>query len=313
MTEPKQRRGLGRGLDALIVSTEGTDASSLLGAEGVGETQAAVRMLSTAAIQPNPHQPRTYFAEDALDELAASIRTHGVIQPLLVTISPQRPDLFWIIAGERRWRAAQMAGLESVPAIVREASEQNLVELALIENIQRADLHVLEEAAAYTTLMNDYHLTQAELSQRVGKSRPAIANIVRLLQAPPLVQQALVAEAISSSHARALLALEDDALTERALSEVLANELNVRQTEALVKRLQNAAQDASASPAADPAEDAAASAEVTRMEEGFRRALGTRVALTRTATGAGKLTIHFFNDSDLEAIYRQIAGDVLDE
>lgn len=314
MTEPKQRRGLGRGLDALIVSTEGAEATFAEGGanSSTGELQNAVRMLSTASIQPNPHQPRTYFAEDALEELAASIRTHGVIQPLLVTISPQRPDLFWLIAGERRWRAAQMAGLESVPAIVREASEQNLVELALIENIQRADLHALEEAAAYVALMNDYHLTQAELSERVGKSRPAIANIVRLLQAPPLVQQSLVAGAISSGHARALLALDDDALAERALSEVLANDLNVRQTEALVKRLQKSVDDPPTR-LPEPIEDGAAIAEVARMEEGFRRALGTRVALTRSATGAGKLTIHFFNDSDLEAIYRQIAGDELDE
>lgn len=313
MTEPK-RKGLGRGLDALIVNTDAVDYmdAGASHTDRAGEARAMVRALPVDAIQANPHQPRTVFDETALDELAGSIRTHGVIQPLLVTESPQRPDLYWLIAGERRWRAAQRAGLESVPAVVREATSQELVELALIENVQRADLHPLEEAAAYATLMGEYRLTQAQVAERVGRSRSAIANTVRLLQLPESARHALQTGLISSGHARALLALDDGgdvgtALIEHALGEITARELSVRQTEALVKRLQEAPVD----PPVETKQPDPASAEVaqiTRMEEGFRRALGTKVALARNAQGAGKLTIHFYSDDDLEAIYRLIAG-----
>lgn len=294
-------------MDALIVSTESADK---LGASSwnldAGEGRAAVRQLSVAAIRANPRQPRMQFDDTSLDELAESIRVHGIIQPLLVAENPQRPDLFWLIAGERRWRAAQRAGLESVPAIVRDASAQNLVELALIENLQRADLHPLEEAAAYASLIDEYGLTQAAVAERVGKSRPVIANAIRLLQLPESARTALLAGVISTGHARALLALEDVEKVDQALAAIVANDLTVRQTEQLVKRLSETL------PPTLPARTAPSSAEsveVARMEEGFRRALGTKVALNRNAQGAGKLTIHFYNDADLEAIYRLIAGD----
>lgn len=322
MRDSTKRRGLGRGLDALIVSTgSAKDASGMAFAQGDSNAESVssaaalapgnVRMIATDAIQPNPRQPRTYFAEDSLAELAASIRVHGVIQPLLVTINQQRPDLYWLIAGERRLRAAQLAGLPAVPAIVREASTQQLVELALIENVQRADLLPLEEAAAYRSLMTEYGLTQAEVADRVSKSRSAVANIVRLLQLPLPVQNALVEGTISTGHARALLALADADLMQKALDEIVARGLNVRQTEALVKRIAEQAEQADVPSRPQPT--AAELAQVTHMEENFRRALGTKVALNRNSDGSGKLVVHFFNDDDLEAIYQQIAGSIEDD
>jgi ParB family chromosome partitioning protein len=309
MSEPK-RRGLGRGLDALIISTEGgegTHDASTGGPEAGNDGRALVRQLPVSTIQANPHQPRTHFDDAALDELAESIRSHGIIQPLLVAQNPQRPDLFWLIAGERRWRAAQRAGLESVPAIVRDATARELVELAIIENVQRADLHPLEEAAAYAALIDEHGMTQADVADRVGKSRPAVANTVRLLHLPLAARNALLTGAITTGHARALLALDDDARIEEALAVVIARELTVRQTEALVKQMLSP--QSAETPAKRTLPQGAEAAQVTRMEEGFRRALGTKVALNRNAQGAGKLTIHFYNDDDLEAIYRLIAGD----
>lgn len=307
MSEPK-RRGLGRGLDALIVSTEagdGQSGASLADGESSAEHRAAVRQLPIAAIETNPHQPRTHFDDEALDELAESIRVHGIIQPLLVAENPQRPDLYWLIAGERRWRAAQRAGLDSVPAIVREATPRDLVELAIIENVQRADLHPLEEAAAYAALIESHGLTQAEVAERVGKSRPAVANSIRLLQLPQAAHTALQGGAITSGHARALLALDEAEQVEEAVAAIIANGLNVRQAEALVKRLLTAPEPP---PTKSAAPISAATAQVSRMEEGIRRALGTKVAINRNSQGAGKVTIHFYNDDDLEAIYNLIAG-----
>jgi len=313
MSEPK-RRGLGRGLDALIISTEGSEGGQDAASGNIDASSDArppvrstVRQLPVATIQANPHQPRTHFDDAALDELADSIRVHGVIQPLLVAQNPQRPDLFWLIAGERRWRAAQRVGLESIPAIVREATARELVELAIIENVQRADLHPLEEAAAYASLIEEYGLTQSEVAERVGKSRPAVANTVRLLHLPTAARNALLSGAISTGHARALLPLEEEQKIETALAIVTARDLTVRETETLVKQLLQP----------QPVEDlpkrtaptSAETAQIAHMEEGFRRALGTKVALNRNAQGAGKLTIHFYNDDDLEAIYRLIAGD----
>jgi ParB family chromosome partitioning protein len=261
-------------------------------------------MVPVASIQPNPRQPRTHFDDATLDELAASIREHGIIQPLVLTVDPQRPDRYWLIAGERRWRAAQRAGLQTAPAIVREANPQQLVELALIENLQRADLNPLEEAAAYQTLMAEFGLTQAEVADRVGKSRSAVANAVRLLGLPPEVQHALVDGVVTAGHARALLALPGSAQIHTAFAEVTRRELNVRQTEALVKRLL-AAEEA---PPAPPEPDPRIQAEVARMEDRFRRVLGTRVSLVRNGDGSGRLVVHFYNEGDLESIYAQIAG-----
>ena len=307
MSNAAKKRGLGRGLDALIVSTEPEPA---MGEAEIRAGDAGVRSVEVGAISPNPRQPRTRFSDDALDELAASIRAHGIIQPLVLTVDPRAPGRYWLVAGERRWRAAQRAGVESVPALVRDASPQELVELALIENLQRADLNALEEAAAYQSLIEEFRLTQAEVADRVGRSRSAVANTVRLLGLPPQVQDALANESITAGHPRALLALPAPAAMEVALQEITRKGHNVRQTEALVKRMVDAL---AAPPAPAPVEDPALRAQVHHMEERFRTALGTRVSLNRNADGSGRLVVHFYNDDDLEAIYQIVAGGEDDE
>lgn len=300
----RRRRGLGRGLGALITNSLAADEENrdalIAQAEAGG-----IRMLPVETIQPNPHQPRAHFEPEALAELAASIAEHGVIQPLIVTESPDQPDRYWLIAGERRWRAAKQAGLTRVPVIVREASPQQLLEWALVENVQRADLNPLEEAAAYRSLMQEFGLTQAQVADRVGKSRSAVANTVRLLSLPGSVQSALTDGLISAGHARALLALPDEAAMERALDLILARDLTVRQTETLVKRMLEPPADA----APDPVEDAQMTAHLRALENRFRSVLGTKVSLDRKPDGAGRLVIHFYSDDDLASIYRQILGE----
>ena len=295
-----RRRGLGRGLGALIVNTQADAATAR-----ASDTHEGVRLLPLDAITPNPQQPRTTFDQAALEELAASIREHGILQPLIVTETPDQPGRYWLIAGERRLRAARLALLEEAPAIVREASPQQLVEWALVENLQRADLNPLEEAAAYQSLMDDFGLTQAEIGQRVGKSRSAIANTVRLLQLPPDAQQALSEGRISAGHARALLALSEPSLMSQALERVLAYDLSVRQTEELVKRLLQPAPEEPPAQTPQPEADSY----LSHLENRFRAALGTRVSLTRNRDGSGRLIVHFYNDEDLDNIYRLIAGD----
>ncbi len=308
-----RRRGLGRGLGALIVDTASSNAVTETSERIRGEIP-GVHQCHIEQISPNPHQPRDHFDEEALAELASSIQTHGIIQPLVVTANPQKPDSYWLIAGERRWRAARLAALKTVPVIVREASSQQLVEWALVENIQRADLNPLEEGAAYQTLVDEFGLTHAAVAERVGKSRSAVTNTMRLLQAPPTVQQAVTSKAISAGHARSLLALEELPLIEAALQEVLTQELNVRQTEALVKvwlTREVADEDSTENDAAELEIDPTSPqhAQVTYMEDRLRSTLGTRVNLNRNTNGSGKLVIHFYTDEDLNAIYRLIAGE----
>jgi ParB family chromosome partitioning protein len=299
MSNDLKKRGLGRGLGALIMNTTGAppgDSASI-------ET-GSVRHLRIDDLSPNPQQPRTHFDAATLIELADSIRAHGIIQPLVVTVVPDQPDLYWIVAGERRWRAARLAGLVAVPAIVREASPQQLMEWALVENVQRDDLNPLEEAAAFRTLLVDFGLTQAEVAARVGKSRSAVANTVRLLNLPPDAQQALVDERISAGHARALLSLPEVAVTQAALAEILVHDLSVRQTEVLVKQLLEAPPPPIAKPAIDPH----LQAHLNHLEDRFRSALSTRVSLNRNDDGSGRLVVHFYSDDDLDAIYRLITG-----
>jgi ParB family chromosome partitioning protein len=300
----KRRRGLGRGLDALLGSAA---ADPELQERLMAETATGgVRLLPVSAIVPNPHQPRTHFDPKALTELAASIAEHGVIQPLIVTETPSQPDRYWLIAGERRWRASQAAGLEEVPVIVREATSQQLLEWALVENVQRADLNPLEEAAAYQSLLDEFNLTQAQVADRVGKSRSAVANSVRLLALPGSVQSALNDTAISAGHARALLALPDTAAMDTALDQILARELNVRQTEALVRKLLEPPSEMPAVPPPSPQIES----HLRSLEARFRATLSTKVSLERRTDGSGRLVVHFFSDDDLENIYRQIVGDV---
>lgn len=297
----RKRRGLGRGLGALIAGSAAAgeqEREALIAQAEAG----GIRMLPVAEILPNPHQPRTVFNPDALAELSASIAEHGIIQPLIVTESLDEPQRYWLIAGERRWRAAQQAGLESVPVIVREASPQQLLEWALVENVQRADLNPLEEATAYDSLMAEFGLTQAQVAERVGKSRSAVANTVRLLGLPPTVQSALTDGRISAGHARALLSLPDHPAMDAALEQVTGRELTVRQTEALIRRLLEP-------PPPTPAESAESQTHLRALESRFRSTLGTKVTLDRKADGSGRLVVHFFSDDDLDNIYRQIVGE----
>lgn len=307
MVAEGKKRGLGRGLGALIMDTALTPASP----EVVAQVEAGgVQMVAIDHLLPNPHQPRASFDPAALEELAASIRTHGIIQPLVVTAAPDKPAYYWLIAGERRWRAAHMAGLDEAPVIVREATPQQLMEWALVENVQRADLNAIEEAAAFQALMTEFGLTQADVAERVGKSRPAIANTVRLLSLPVEAQQAVIDGEISAGHARALLGLPDQAAIRRALPEVIKRDLSVRQTEALVRKM--CARPSEPSPEPSSSQETAPpelEQHLQYLEDRFRSALGTKVSLNRSPDGAGKLIVHFYSDEDLESIYRLIAGE----
>jgi ParB family chromosome partitioning protein len=248
-------------------------------------------------VSTNPHQPRQTISEDSLSELVASIREHGVIQPLVVT---QVGGEYQLIAGERRWRAAQLAGLTTVPAIVKETTPQQMLELALVENVQRADLNPLEEAGAFRQLMDEFGLTQEEVAERVGKSRTAVANTVRLLRLTNDVKEALAAERISEGHARALLALSNARLQGQALDIIEKRGLNVRQAEALVRQMQ-------AEPE-EPAPKAELSPQDQDAVERFQQRLGTKVNLVRAKKG-GRVVIHFYSEEELQAIYEAIIGD----
>lgn len=274
LTGSPRRRGLGRGLEALIP----TPPSS-----GVME-------IEVEKIEPNPSQPRVGLK--ALEGLADSIRENGVVQPIIVT---RTEEGFQIIAGERRWRAAQMAGLATVPAIIREAEPPDRLALALVENLQREDLNPLEAASAYQELIDNFGLTQEEVARRVGRDRSTVANTLRLLRLPEVVKGALLSDLISEGHARALLRLESEQ-QERALEAILDRDLNVRQTEELVRRLAEGAPQ----PASKPPDDLA-------LEEAFRRALGTRVTLARSKKG-GRLIIHFYSEEELQGLYDLLVG-----
>lgn len=309
-----QLRGLGKGLGALIPSAASVMPPASR-AESVGAaappTGAGVQEVPVADIAPNPRQPRTYIAPEPLAELAASIREHGLIQPLIVTRnSTAQPGqaAYQLIAGERRWRAAQMADLKTVPVLVKEATPQQILELALVENIQRADLNALEEAAAFQSLIAEFGLSQHAVADRVGKSRAAVANILRLQRLPDRVKALLSEGTLSEGHARALLALDSGGAIERAADQVVARELTVRQTEELVRRLQAAAEAAPAGVRAPEPADDPDSSYTRRLEDAFRGALGTKVSLSRGRRG-GKLVVHFYSDEELQTIYEQIVGE----
>ncbi|MBC7224029.1 MAG: ParB/RepB/Spo0J family partition protein [Anaerolineae bacterium] len=282
-----KKRGLGRGLDALIPQATGPEVP------GVME-------VPVDRVFPNPYQPRQAHDAEALRELAESIREHGVLQPLIVTEvrpdDPLDPPRYQLVTGERRWRAAQLAGLQTVPVLVKETTPQQMLELALVENIQRADLSPLEEAQAYAQLMEEFGLTQEQVAARVGKSRAAVANTVRLLRLPQAVKEALAAGEITEGHARALLALPEERMQRQALEAIRKRGLNVRQTEALVRRLLQPARPA---PPPEP--------ETRALEDRLRAALGTPVRLHRGRKG-GRLVIRFFSDEELQAIYERLVG-----
>jgi ParB family chromosome partitioning protein len=299
---PKQI-GLGRGLASLIPGPEEmpalTPATAL--ASGAGMTEIAV-----SEIRANPYQPRLSKGVEAmrLEELAASIREHGIIQPLIVTRTTGQGAPFTLIAGERRWRAAQVAGLTRVPVLIKEAAPQQMLELALIENIQRSDLSALEEAAAYQQLMNDFGLTQEQVGERVGKSRVSVTNTVRLLKLPGQVQTALMQGAISEGHARALLALNSAIDQLVALDVITKNSLNVRQTEEMVRRM--AGGEGQPKPKKEKPHQGFAGAE--QYESRLRATLGTKVSLQRSRKG-GRIVIEFYSDEEFSSIYEKIVGE----
>jgi len=279
--------GLGKGLESLIPATDDAEA----------EARQGVLEVPIAAISPNPHQPRSTIREEDLSTLAASIEEHGIIQPLVVT---EVADGYQLIAGERRWRAARVAGLSTVPVLVKYVAPSRVLELALVENLQRSDLNPMEEAAAYHQLVDEFGLTQQEIAQRVGKSRTAVANTLRLLKAARSVQEALLDERITEGHARALLGMEGVEAQEAALNTVLRQGLNVRQTEQLVRRLLGGKEKK------DPAHQP--SPEARELERRFREALSTKVSLKRKGKG-GRLVIFFYSEEELAAIYDHIVGD----
>ncbi|MEN4040781.1 MAG: ParB/RepB/Spo0J family partition protein [Anaerolineaceae bacterium] len=279
-----RKGGLGKGLEALIPAVIPS------------ETAGAAAYVPIAKVIPNPHQPRSAINDADLGDLAASIRTHGILQPLIV-MQDFDHDRYVIIAGERRLRAARLAGLDSVPVILRQANDQALLEIALIENIQRADLTPLEMAEAYRELHSDFHLSHEEIAMRVGKSRVTVTNTLRLLNLPEFVRRALAEGRISEGHARALLGLSTPQAQVVALNAILKNDLTVRQTEVLVRRL-------SGEKTARPAKNQPLP-EISELEERLRSRLGTKVSLHHGKKG-GSLTIHYYSDEELEVIIGMI-------
>ncbi|HOT92269.1 MAG TPA: ParB/RepB/Spo0J family partition protein [Anaerolineae bacterium] len=277
------KRGLGRGLEGLIPVDE--------------ERPGGLQEVPLEAIIPNPHQPRMPIQEHDLQELADSIREHGIIQPLIVTHTTD--GRYQLIAGERRWRAARLAGLQKVPVVVKDVAPQQMLELALVENVQRADLNPIEEALAYKHLVEEFGLSQGEVAQRVGKSRPAIANTMRLLLASTAVQEALMEGTISEGHARALLGLPRKEDQDTVLQLVIRQGLSVRQVEALVQQFTRPQK-----PKAAPLP------EIHALEERFAAALGTRVRLKAGRKG-GRLMIYYYSDEEFQALYERLTGETL--
>ncbi|MGH2559756.1 MAG: ParB/RepB/Spo0J family partition protein [Thermomicrobiales bacterium] len=267
------------------------------------DSGAATREVEISQIEPNPYQPRTEMDGGKLEALVESIRTHGVIQPLLVKQSTD-DSRYVLIAGERRWRAARLAGLRSVPIVVKDAAPQAMLELALVENVVRADLSPLEEAAAYRQLVDDFGLTQADVAKRVGRSRVSVTNTLRLLSAPDGVQTALTLGQITEGHARALLGLPSAADQLALLDSLISRGWTVRQTEAAVRRWLSDRSRRLPTKNERIVED-------ERLQDRLRSALGTKVAFRRDTRGGGSITIHFYSDEELQTLVERVAGEEL--
>lgn len=297
MAASTKRSGLGRGLDALLNSTAGGDHGP------PSDTPAAVEV-AIADIRPNPYQPRKHFDPAELDELAASIRAHGLIQPLLVM--PDGPA-WCLIAGERRWRAAQLAGLTRVPVIVRSATPQEMLAIAIIENVQRTNLGALEAGQAYKQLMDEFKLTQAEVAELVGKSRTTVTNTLRLLGLDPDVQAVLADGHLTEGHARALLALPDGEAQRAMAKRIIADGWSVRRTEAEVRRLVEVLQAPGPGATAASAAPAPLDADTQAAVRSLEASLGTRVEIRRRGSG-GQVVIHYFAEEELVALYERLVG-----
>jgi ParB family chromosome partitioning protein len=305
---PKQRFGLGRGLDALIPgATPVIDDSAL----DTSLSASALFEVAVDAVVPNPHQPRASVEDDPkLLELAASIQQYGLLQPLIVSVLDDDPDdpRYQLIAGERRWRAAQIAGVDHVPVVIREATPQLMLEIALVENLQRSDLNAIEEASAYVSLVEDYQLTQEQIAERVGRDRATIANKMRLLQLPKDVQDALIEmpKAFTEGHARAILQINGEKERVDAMKLIVTQGISVRGAEELARRV-NAA---TLTLPSDRRGGAARvqSFETQQLEQEFIRAIEMKVRLQRTTKGKGSLTLYFTNEDQLQTLYGRLVG-----
>ncbi len=282
-TRPDRSTGLGRGLGALIPQRSGNQASAV--------------EIPIARISPNPYQPRKRFDPDDLAALRASIAAHGVLQPILVSETPLG---YQLVAGERRLRAAQAAGLDRIPAVIRQLVDRDQLELALVENLQRADLDPLETADAYRQLINRFGLSQDDVATRVGRARSTIANTLRLLELAPEVQAAVADGRLTEGHGRAIGGMPAGTQA-RVLDTVVAQALSVRQTEELVRRLREPRAAAVAAP------ERRLDADLERVEEDLRRALGTKVSLARSRRG-GRIVIEYYSDEDLNRLHERLTG-----
>ena len=299
------KKGLGKGLGAIFgedvvkeSNEELTKVKRSLPAEEE-ETKGSL-MVKISLIEPNRDQPRKDFNEEELQELAESIKNYGVLQPLLVQ---KKGTSYELIAGERRWRAAKLAGLKEVPVVLREYSKQQAMEIALIENVQRADLNPIEEAQAYQQLVKEFHLTQEEIAARVSKNRATITNAMRLLKLDEEIQNLLIKGAISSGHARAILSLEDKQLQKKAAKEVLDKRLSVWETEKLVKRLDRASAEKNER---NEKKDDALALIFQDLEERMKTIMGTKVSIHNKDRNKGRIEIEYYSEAELERIVEMI-------
>ena len=296
------KRGLGKGLDSLIPTNVMMESevkhATVSTASSPEEGKDGTLMVKLSKVEPNREQPRKNFDEDSLQELAESLKQFGMLQPILVQ---NRGDYYEIIAGERRWRAAKIAGLKEVPVIVRELTDQEIVEISLIENIQREDLNPIEEAQAYKRLLTEFHLKQDEVAERVSKSRTAVTNSMRLLKLCDEVQKMVVDDMISTGHARALISIEDPEEQYLIAQKIFDEKLSVREVEKLVKDLHK--------PPKPPKEENKTLQEIYQeISERLKQSLSTKVSVSAKQNGAGKIEIEFYNHEDLERLLERITG-----
>lgn len=296
------KRGLGKGLDSLIPTNVMMESevknSTVSTASSAEEGKDGTLMVKLSKVEPNREQPRKNFDEDSLQELAESLKQFGMLQPILVQ---NRGDYYEIIAGERRWRAAKIAGLKEVPVIVRELTDQEIVEISLIENIQREDLNPIEEAQAYKRLLTEFHLKQDEVAERVSKSRTAVTNSMRLLKLCDEVQKMVVVDMISTGHARALISIEDPEEQYLIAQKIFDEKLSVREVEKLVKDLHKP-------PKPPKEENKTLQAIYQEISERLKQSLSTKVSVSAKQNGAGKIEIEFYNHEDLERLLERITG-----
>lgn len=293
---PIKKKGLGKGLDSLIPdnkSMKSVTSEKTVESKEDAAAKSGVQVMKINEVEPNRDQPRKNFDEDALLELSDSIKQFGVLQPLLVR---KRKDYYEIIAGERRWRAAKLAGVKEVPVIEKEYTDQEILEIGLIENIQRENLNPIEEAIAYKRLLEEFNLKQDEVAERVSKSRTAVTNSMRLLKLSDKVQQMIIDDMISTGHARALLAIDDPELQYTLANKIFDEKLSVRETEKLVKEIRNPKKPKEKKPVAN-------SFIYQDLEEKMKSVFGTKVSIASKGKGKGKIEIEYYSNDELEHLF----------